>query len=150
MFCSCVCGETRWPILKLYLCYKPPSSWRILFRSGGRPRQFSCLEKFRTLGVPIGGCCKETILQGIQLNNRFYCVRWSCLRIKLDHISMHPDRVIVHTDRWLEGLSMIPDSPNTLPHQSAWLLTTPSGTWFKALLYMPILFKVCLYIFVYW
>ena len=51
------------PMLNLHLSYKPPSSWRILFWSGGYPRQFIYLKPFRALVVSGGGCCKEiTIL----------------------------------------------------------------------------------------
>ena len=46
------------------LSYKPPNSWRILFRYGLRPRKFSRLKNFRALVVPDGGCGKGIILQG--------------------------------------------------------------------------------------
>ena len=41
-------------MLNLHLRFKPPSSCRILFRSGGHPGQFSCMKKFRYLVVPVG------------------------------------------------------------------------------------------------
>ena len=47
----------------LHLIYKPHSYWRILFRSKVCPRQFSCLENFRALVVPVGGFFKGVILQ---------------------------------------------------------------------------------------
>ena len=50
-------------MLNVYLIYKTPSSWRILFWSGGYPRQFSCLKISRFLVVPGGGYRKEIILQ---------------------------------------------------------------------------------------
>ena len=62
-------------MLNVQLSYKPTSSWRILFRYGGRPRQFSRLKKFRSLVVTGGGCHKGVIIQGSQLKHRFSCVR---------------------------------------------------------------------------
>ena len=52
-------------MLNVHLSYKPPSSWRMLFRSGERPGQFSCLKKFRSLMVPSGGFRKWIIIRGI-------------------------------------------------------------------------------------
>ena len=69
-------NETRWPMFSVYLSYKPPSSWKILFRFGGRPRQFSPLKKFRDLVVPGGGFLKEIIIQWRQLKRGFSC-GWS-------------------------------------------------------------------------
>ena len=43
---------------------------------------------------------------------------------------MYPYRVVVHTDRRSQGLSKIPDIPDTLTHQSAILETMPPGTCF--------------------
>ena len=63
-FVSCVYDETGWLLLNLHLSYKPPSYWRILFRSGGWPRQLNCLKKFRDLVVPGGGFHKGIIIQG--------------------------------------------------------------------------------------
>ena len=62
-------------MLSVHLSYKPPSSWSILFCSGGRPRQFSCLKKFRSLVFPRGGCRKDIIIQGRHLKRWFSCVR---------------------------------------------------------------------------
>ena len=63
VFFSCVYDETWRPILNVHLSYKPPSSWRVLFWSGGLPGQFSRLKKLRTLVVPDGGCRKGVIIQ---------------------------------------------------------------------------------------
>ena len=52
-------------MLNVRISYRPPSYWRILFWSGGHPRQFSRLKKFRALVVPRGGYRRETIIQGI-------------------------------------------------------------------------------------
>ena len=52
-------------MLNVQLIYKPRSSWRILFWSGGHPSQLSCLKTFRDLVVPGGGRRKGTINQGI-------------------------------------------------------------------------------------
>ena len=41
-------------MLNMHLNYKPPSTWRILFQSGGLPRQFIRLKIFRVLVVPVG------------------------------------------------------------------------------------------------
>ena len=60
-------------MLNVNLSYNPTSSWRILFRYGGYPRQFSRLKKFRALVVPGGGCRKGIILQGGQIERRFSC-----------------------------------------------------------------------------
>ena len=55
----------------MHLSYNTPSSWRIIFRYGGRPRQSSCLKKPRKMVVPGKGCRKEIILQERQLNRSF-------------------------------------------------------------------------------
>ena len=54
-------------MLNIHLSYNPPSSCRIMFRSGGVPRQFSRLKKFRALVVPSRGCHKGIILQIIMI-----------------------------------------------------------------------------------
>ena len=69
-------------MLDVHLSYKPPSSWRILFRSAGFPTPSSCLKKFSALVVPGGGCRRGVILQGFQLKRRLSCGRRSCLRRK--------------------------------------------------------------------
>ena len=65
MFPSCVYNETWQPILKFHLSHKPPSSGRMLFWSGGIPRQSSRLKKFRDLVVPGGVWHKGIMLQVI-------------------------------------------------------------------------------------
>ena len=67
-------------MLNVQLSYKPPSSWRALLRSGGRPRQFSRLKKFRDLMVPGGGCHKGVIPQGILTPTGVIPNGQSCLR----------------------------------------------------------------------
>ena len=52
-------------MLNVHLSYKPPDSCRILFRSGGSPRKFSCMKIFRALVVPGRFCLKGGIFQGI-------------------------------------------------------------------------------------
>ena len=69
-------------MLNVHLSYKRISSWRILFWSGGYPRQFSCLEKFRALVVPGGDCHKGIILQGIMTPMVVLTNGQSCLRRK--------------------------------------------------------------------
>ena len=61
--------------MNVHLNYKTISSWRILFQSGGRPRQFSRPECFRALVIPGGVFSKGTILQGRQIKRRFSCGR---------------------------------------------------------------------------
>ena len=70
-FAVVVYVEIWWPMLNVHLSYNTPSYWRILFCSGGRPRQFSFLKKFRSLVVLGGGCRKGIILQGSKLKRRF-------------------------------------------------------------------------------
>ena len=62
-------------MLNLHPSYKTPSSWRILFWSGGHPRKFSCMVKLRGLVVPVERCQKGIIIQWRQINHRFYYVR---------------------------------------------------------------------------
>ena len=69
-------------MLNLRLSYKPPSSCMIMFWSGGRPSQFSSLEKFRALVFPGSGCRKGVILQGILTPTGVLPNVQSCLRIK--------------------------------------------------------------------
>ena len=71
-------------MLNVNLSYKPPSYWRIPFRSRGRTRQFSRLKKFRAIVVPVGGCCKGIILQGRQLPSGLLVICQSRLRRKRD------------------------------------------------------------------
>ena len=74
-FAVIVYNETWWSMLNIHLSYNPTTSWRILFHSGGCPRQFSRLKKFRALVVPGGGWHKGIILQWRQLKCRFSCGR---------------------------------------------------------------------------
>ena len=60
-------------MLNVNLSYNPTSYWRMMFRSGGLPRKFICLKKFRDLVVPSGGCRKGIIVQGRQIKRRFPC-----------------------------------------------------------------------------
>ena len=62
-------------MLNVNLSYKPPSYWRIPFWSGGLPRKFSCLKRFRALVIPGWVFRKGTTLQSRQLKNRFSCGR---------------------------------------------------------------------------
>ena len=68
--------------MNVHLSYKPPSAWRIIFRSGVYPRQFSCLEMFRSLVVPGGGFCKGVIIQVIITPTVVLTNGQSCLRRK--------------------------------------------------------------------
>ena len=77
-----VYNETRWPMLNLHLSYKPPSSCRVLFRSGDCHRKVSCLKKFRAPVFPVRGCRKRIIIQGVQLKQRLSCVRQLFFRSK--------------------------------------------------------------------
>ena len=62
-------------MLNVHLSCKPTISWKILFRSGERPRLFSNMKKFRDLEVTGGGFRKGIIIQGMQLNRSFFCGR---------------------------------------------------------------------------
>ena len=66
-------------MLNMHLIYKTPLSWRILFWSGGRPRQFSCLKKFRDLKYPSGVYRRGEILQGRNLPSGLPVIGQSCL-----------------------------------------------------------------------
>ena len=71
-------------MLNVQLSYKPTSSWRILFWSWRRPRQFSCLKKFKALVVPSGGCRKGIFLQCRYLTSYLSIIGQSYLRRKMD------------------------------------------------------------------
>ena len=77
--------------MNVLLSYKPPSSWRILFWSGGCPSNFIHLKKFRSLVVPNGGCREGIIIQGRHLPSYLPVIGYSCLRIKryADGVSVH-------------------------------------------------------------
>ena len=102
-------------MLKVQLNYKPPSSWRILFRSERRPRQFSCLKKFKALVVPGGGCRKGIFLQWRHLTSYLSIIGQSCLRIKKDvtGASVHA------TTQRNSSYAPITDDQNTPTCQSA-------------------------------
>ena len=68
-------------MLNVNLSYKPPSSWRILSRPGGCPRQFSCQKLFRSLTDPGGAYRKGVILQGRRLFSGLPVLFKSCLII---------------------------------------------------------------------
>ena len=71
-------------MLNVHLSYKPPISWRILFWSEGRSRQFSWLKSFRSLVVPGGGWRKGIIIQVGYLPSGSLVIGQSCSRIKGD------------------------------------------------------------------
>ena len=54
-----------WLMSNVHLRYNPPISWRIMFWSGGNPRHFSSMKKFRSLVVPGGGWRKGITIKGI-------------------------------------------------------------------------------------
>ena len=66
------------------LNYKPPSYCRVFVWSGGCPRQFNCLKKFRDLVVPGGVFCTGIILQIILTPTGFLPNGQSFLIIKGD------------------------------------------------------------------
>ena len=68
--------------MTVHLSYKPPSSWRVLFLSGGYPRNFSRLKKFRALVVPGKGLRKGVIIQGIMTSTGVLTNIQSSLRRK--------------------------------------------------------------------
>ena len=71
-------------MFNMQLVYKPPRSWRILFRSGGRPSQFSFLKSFRVQMVPGGGFHKGIIIQGVLAPTGILRNGHSCLIKKWD------------------------------------------------------------------
>ena len=81
-------------MLNVHLSYKPPSSWRVLFRSEGRPRKFIILKMGISLVVPEWGLRKELILQGIMEPTGVLPNEQSCLIIKVDVMlaSVHAQR----------------------------------------------------------
>ena len=60
-------------MLNVHLSYKPPSSWREMFRSRRRPMQFRRLKRFRSLVFTSGGFHKGVLIQGRQIKRSFYC-----------------------------------------------------------------------------
>ena len=93
-------------MLNVQLSYNLPNYWRIRFRSGGRPRQFSSLKYFGALVVPDGGWCKWIILKGGHLPSGLPLIGQSCLKIKggVTEMSAHAPRQrnspSVQTARW--------------------------------------------------
>ena len=106
-------------MLNVYLSYKPPSSWRIMFRSGGYPRQFSLLKKFRAVVVPVRGCRKGIILQGRQLKAGFPVAVQSCLKRKRDitgasvHEPRHRNSTYIQTVRQSIYETRQPEHPHS-------------------------------------
>ena len=83
-----------WWLLNGHLGYNPTIYWRILFRSGGRPRQFSILKFFRDLADPGGVYCKGIIVQGMHLPSGLPVTGQSCSRRRGDVMgaSVHEPR----------------------------------------------------------
>ena len=109
-------------MLHLHLSYKTPRSWRILFRSGGHPRQFSRLKKFRALVVPGGGF-RKGITQGMQLPSGLPVIGQSCLRRKGDviwvsvHSPIQRNSTYVHTVRMYIYETRRPEHPHLPIHR---------------------------------
>ena len=105
-------------MFNVHLSYKPPNSWRILFQSGGCPRQFSCLKNFRALVVPNGGCHKGIILQVIMTPTGVLPNVQSCLIIKGDVMGasarapIQRNSMYVHTVRRSIYKTIRPKHPN--------------------------------------
>ena len=105
--------------MNIHLSYKPPSSWRMLFQSGGYPRQFIHLKFFRALVVPGGGCHKGVIIQGILTPTGFLPNGQSCLRIKggvtgaYVHSPRHRNSTYVHTVRHSIYETRQPEHPHS-------------------------------------
>ena len=120
-------------MLNVHLSYKRISSWRILFWSGGYPRQFSCLEKFRALVVPGGDCHKGVILQGIMTPRGVLPNGHSCLRRKggvtgeSDHAPIHSNSTYIQMVRRYIYKTRQPEHPH-LPIRP--IQTTPPGILF--------------------
>ena len=83
-FFSCVEDKTGQWMLNLHLSYKPHSSWKIIFCSGGLPRQSICLKKFRALTDTGGVWCKGVIIQRKYLPSGLPVLFQSLLRTKGD------------------------------------------------------------------
>ena len=113
-------------MLNVHLSYKPPSSWRKLFWSGGRPKQFIFPKKIRSLVVPRGRCRKGMIIQGIQLNRRLSCGRWSCLRRKwyireeYVHVPRKRNSPYIKMARWTTYETRQPKHPQSPIRQYEW------------------------------
>ena len=109
--------------MNLHLSYKPPSYWRILFRSGGYLSQFSRLKKFRSLVVPGGDCRKGVILQVILTPAGILPNGQSCLRRKRDlagayaHAPRQSNSMYAHTARRYIYKTRRPENPHSPIHQ---------------------------------
>ena len=107
----------------MHLSYKPPSYRRILFRSGGLPRQFSCLKKLMDLVVPVRGFRKGIILQGRHLPSGLSIMYQSCLVIKGDvtwayvHTPIYSNSAYVQTFRQSIYDTIWPEHPYSPIHQ---------------------------------
>ena len=120
-------------MFKRCLSYKPPSSWRILFRSGGRPTKFSFLKNFRALVVPGGGFRKLIILQVVQLKFSLSCDRGGLFRRKGDvsGSSVHVSRPINSPYIQIFRRSIYNTRRPGHPHLPIFLITTtPRGPCF--------------------
>ena len=125
-------------MLNVHLNYKPPSSWRILFLSGGYPRQFSRLKKFRALVVPGGVFHKGTIIPERQLNRRFSCGRPVMTEKKRGCTGSfcpctHTDKYYVRTDG--QTVYLRDQKTRTPLLANPPIQTTPPGNLFNALLH---------------
>ena len=109
--------------MNMHLSYKPPSPCRIMFWSGGRPRQFSHQKNFRYLVVPSGGFRKGKILQGRQLPPGLPVIVQSCLRRKGDvteasvHAPIQVNSTYVQTVRRSIYETRRPEHPHFSIHQ---------------------------------
>ena len=81
-FVSFSLDENEWWLLNLHLSYKPPSFWSIMFWSGGNPRYFNHLKRFRYLTYPVVVYFEGIIIQGRQLPSGLPVVVHSWLRRK--------------------------------------------------------------------
>ena len=101
-----------------------------MFWSLGSPRHFSCLKKFMSLVVPVGGCHKSVIIQGSHLRSRFSCGRTSMIENKRVcngsiYPCTHTEEYFVHTDGKTVYLWYHTSLTHSLTNMSVWT-TTPS------------------------
>ena len=110
-------------MLNMHLRNNPPSSWRILFQYGGRPRKFICLKFFRALVVPGRGCIKGIILHGFLTPMGVLPNGHSYLRRKGDvtgasvHAPRHRNSIYVQTFRRSIYNTILPEHPHSPIHQ---------------------------------
>ena len=105
----------------MYLSYKPPSSWRILFRSGGSSRQLSCL-KIQETGGPWRGLSYRDNYSMEAASLRF--TRKSSVIIdKKGDVTVASIHATIQINspyrQTFYDLSTRPDNLNILTHQSA-------------------------------